>query len=138
MAATVQPVNPAPEATPEDCTMAIAASAAVVPRQADPPDDAPATERTTVIALVTRAQAGDAKAFGELYGRYIEFVIRYVAHPARGRALAEDLAWSGVHLHEDDACHGVGNSGRAMSAAERDLDVRLPLRTRPYIVDGRE
>ena len=42
-------------------------------------------------ALVQRAQAGDAEAFGELYDRYVEMVHRYVALRVGSPQLAEDL-----------------------------------------------
>jgi RNA polymerase sigma-70 factor (ECF subfamily) len=42
--------------------------------------------------LVTRAQAGDAKAFGEIYDRYCDTVFRYIYFRVSTRTLAEDLA----------------------------------------------
>ena len=43
------------------------------------------------LALVHRAQAGDADAFGELYDRYVDLVYRYVYYRVRSAQLAEDL-----------------------------------------------
>jgi RNA polymerase sigma-70 factor (ECF subfamily) len=42
-------------------------------------------------ALVERAQAGDAEAFGELYDRYVDLVYRYVYYRVGTSQLAEDL-----------------------------------------------
>ncbi len=43
------------------------------------------------LALVHRAQAGDAEAFGELYDRYVDLVYRYVYYRVSSQQLAEDL-----------------------------------------------
>jgi RNA polymerase sigma-70 factor (ECF subfamily) len=74
---------------------------AVVPAQAPAGDDgldadvvAPAPpEGDTAIthALVERAQAGDAEAFGELYDRYVDLVYRYIYYRVGTAQLAEDL-----------------------------------------------
>jgi RNA polymerase sigma-70 factor (ECF subfamily) len=58
----------------------------VAPRQAEP--DA---EQAVVMALVTRAQEGDAEAFGQLYDQYVDLVFRYIYYRVGSRALAEDL-----------------------------------------------
>lgn len=42
-------------------------------------------------ALVVRAQAGDAQAFGEIYERYRDTVFRFVYFRVGNRPLAEDL-----------------------------------------------
>jgi RNA polymerase sigma-70 factor, ECF subfamily len=63
------------------------------------PDTAPDTEplaapegdTAVAIALVQRAQAGDAEAFGELYDRYVDLVYRYVYYRVSSAQLAEDL-----------------------------------------------
>jgi RNA polymerase sigma-70 factor (ECF subfamily) len=44
-----------------------------------------------VWALVRRAQAGDAEAFGEIYDHYVGTVHRYVHHRVGDRTLAEDV-----------------------------------------------
>jgi RNA polymerase sigma-70 factor, ECF subfamily len=44
-----------------------------------------------VVALVARAQTGDAEAFGDLYDRYVDLVYRYVYYRAGSKALTEDL-----------------------------------------------
>ncbi len=43
------------------------------------------------VELVTRAQAGDAEAFGQLYDRYVDLIYRYVYYRVGSQALAEDL-----------------------------------------------
>ncbi|MQA84876.1 MAG: sigma-70 family RNA polymerase sigma factor [Streptosporangiales bacterium] len=40
---------------------------------------------------VTRAQGGDAEAFGRLYDRYVELVYRYIYYRVGAPTLAEDL-----------------------------------------------
>jgi RNA polymerase sigma-70 factor (ECF subfamily) len=70
------PVEPAP----------LAVVPVVAPRQAEP--DA---EQAVVMALVIRAQEGEADAFGELYDRYVDLVFRYIYYRVGSRALAEDL-----------------------------------------------
>jgi RNA polymerase sigma-70 factor (ECF subfamily) len=57
-----------------------------VPSRPDPSD--PAIE---VWALVERAQAGEAEAFGLIYDRYVETVFRFVYFRVGNRQLAEDL-----------------------------------------------
>ena len=52
---------------------------------------APAPGAVDVWALVHRAQAGDAEAFGELYDHYVTMVHRYVYHRVGDRATAEDV-----------------------------------------------
>lgn len=51
------------------------------------PDDAAAE----VWALVERAQAGDAEAFGLIYDRYLDTVFRFIYFRVGSRSLAEDL-----------------------------------------------
>jgi RNA polymerase sigma-70 factor (ECF subfamily) len=55
------------------------------------PPSEPTGELATVMDIVTRAQAGDAEAFGELYDRYVDVVYRYVQYRVANAALAEDL-----------------------------------------------
>lgn len=42
-------------------------------------------------ALIARAQAGDAAAFGEVYARYAKFILRYMYVRTREPELAQDL-----------------------------------------------
>lgn len=51
----------------------------------------PVGESVRSLALVKRAQAGDAAAFGELYDRYVEMVHRYISYRVANPQLAEDL-----------------------------------------------
>jgi RNA polymerase sigma-70 factor (ECF subfamily) len=75
----------------------IAKATASVPAPAPPGDDevqdyAPPEGDTAIThALVERAQAGDAEAFGELYDRYVDLVYRYVYYRVGTTQLAEDL-----------------------------------------------
>lgn len=56
------------------------------------PAHAPAEgDAAVTLALVHRAQAGDAEAFGELYDRYVDLVYRYVYYRVGSAQLAEDL-----------------------------------------------
>jgi len=61
---------------------------------ADDADALPAPaegEVAVTLALVQRAQAGDADAFGELYDRYVDLVYRYVYYRVGSAQVAEDL-----------------------------------------------
>jgi RNA polymerase sigma-70 factor (ECF subfamily) len=56
--------------------------------------------------LLTRALAGDAAAFGDLYERYLDAIYHYVFYRVDGRHLAEDLtettflrAWEALDTH---------------------------------------
>jgi RNA polymerase sigma-70 factor (ECF subfamily) len=53
-----------------------------------PPPEGPSAE---VMALVARAQTGDAAAFGEIYDRYVDLVYRYIYYRVGSSQLAEDL-----------------------------------------------
>ncbi|MDQ1703893.1 MAG: polymerase sigma-70 factor, subfamily [Frankiaceae bacterium] len=55
------------------------------------PPSEPTGELATVMEIVTRAQAGDADAFGQLYDRYVDVVYRYVNYRVANTSLAEDL-----------------------------------------------
>jgi RNA polymerase sigma-70 factor (ECF subfamily) len=48
-------------------------------------------EIAVTLALVERAQAGDAEAFGELYDRYVDLVYRYIYYRVSSPQVAEDL-----------------------------------------------
>ncbi len=51
----------------------------------------PEGEVALSFALVQRAQAGDAEAFGQLYDRYLDQVFRYVYYRVGTQQVAEDL-----------------------------------------------
>ena len=59
-------------------------------REAPAPDDAAAIAED-LVALVARAQQGDAEAFGALYDRYVDVVYRYVYYRVGNASLAEDM-----------------------------------------------
>ena len=61
------------------------------------------SEVPVVRGLVERAARGDAEAFGEIYGMYMDPIYRYVFYQVGNRATAEDLteevfikAWRGI------------------------------------------
>jgi RNA polymerase sigma-70 factor (ECF subfamily) len=58
-------------------------------RHPDRPD--PSEAAAEVWALVERAQAGEAEAFGLIYDRYVDTVFRFVYFRVGNRQLAEDL-----------------------------------------------
>lgn len=60
-----------------------------IPVQSPPSE--PTGELASVMEIVTRAQAGDAEAFGLLYDRYVDVVYRYVYYRVANATLAEDL-----------------------------------------------
>lgn len=64
---------------------------ATVPALVEPRHAEPDAEQAVVMALVTRAQEGDAEAFGQLYDQYVDLVFRYIYYRVGSRALAEDL-----------------------------------------------
>jgi RNA polymerase sigma-70 factor (ECF subfamily) len=66
-----------------------AAGAPAIPTPTPPSE--PTGELATVMEIVTKAQAGDAEAFGQLYDRYVDVVYRYVQYRVANSALAEDL-----------------------------------------------
>lgn len=61
------------------------------PPEAGVPEPAPGSEDEVPLALVRRAQAGDAEAFAALYDRYLPMVYRYISYRVGSRPLAEDL-----------------------------------------------
>jgi RNA polymerase sigma-70 factor, ECF subfamily len=64
---------------------------ATPPAQAWPSRPAPDDAAAEVWALVERAQAGDADAFGLIYDRYVDTVFRFIYFRVGNRPLAEDL-----------------------------------------------
>jgi RNA polymerase sigma-70 factor, ECF subfamily len=68
-----------------------AALPGVGPIPAPMPPSEPTGELATVMEIVTRAQQGDADAFGQLYDRYVDVVYRYIQYRVSSTALAEDL-----------------------------------------------
>ena len=74
---------------PEQATGEPGNGAPHIPTPASPTE--PTDEQRAVMDLVTRAQAGDGEAFGELYDRYCQVVYRYVAYRCGNPTLAEDL-----------------------------------------------
>jgi RNA polymerase sigma-70 factor (ECF subfamily) len=79
-------VLPAVPAITEQRTGGSGGAPTQYPSRPDPSD--PATE---VWALVERAQAGEAEAFGLIYDRYVDTVFRFVYFRVGNRQLAEDL-----------------------------------------------
>ena len=64
-------------------------------------------DRDAVDRLVALARGGDAEAFGALYHRYQDEILRYLAHHVRDHATAEDLtqqvflkAWQAIPRYE--------------------------------------
>jgi RNA polymerase sigma-70 factor (ECF subfamily) len=80
------PAVPVVPAITEQRTSGSGGAPAPFPSRPDPSD--PATE---VWALVERAQAGEAEAFGLIYDRYVDTVFRFVYFRVGNRQLAEDL-----------------------------------------------
>jgi RNA polymerase sigma-70 factor (ECF subfamily) len=73
---------------------ALASFGNVVPLRPEPaaaPEPGTDTIDEDVVALVGRAQRGDAEAFGALYDRYLDLVFRYVYYRVGAKALTEDL-----------------------------------------------
>jgi RNA polymerase sigma-70 factor, ECF subfamily len=58
---------------------------------AEPVEYAVEQEHVEVWELVTRAQAGDGHAFGQLYDRYVDTVYRFIYFRVNDRTLAEDF-----------------------------------------------
>jgi RNA polymerase sigma-70 factor, ECF subfamily len=61
------------------------------PQQRYPARPEPGDAAAEVFALVERAQAGDAEAFGLIYDRYMDTVFRFIYFRVGNRQLAEDL-----------------------------------------------
>jgi RNA polymerase sigma-70 factor, ECF subfamily len=97
------PTQPGPGHRGSDGPVDADAGVAVVPTQSTtgPPTEAeppkyparpdPSDAAAEVWALVERAQAGDAAAFGLIYDRYVDTVFRFVYFRVGNRQLAEDL-----------------------------------------------
>jgi len=88
--------EPAPtEARPRPTPVPRASSEALATDSTEPDEPdlvaPPHPDGVDVWALVHRAQAGDAEAFGELYDHYVTMVHRYVYHRVGDRATAEDV-----------------------------------------------
>jgi RNA polymerase sigma-70 factor (ECF subfamily) len=56
-----------------------------------PPRPEPTDPAAEVWALIEQAQAGDTKAFGLIYDRYLDTVFRFIYYRVGNRQLAEDL-----------------------------------------------
>lgn len=72
------------------------------------PTDESQNVGTEDAVLVTRAKAGDADAFGEIYERYVDRLYCYVAYRVANATDAEDLAeqvflkaWEAIGRYED-------------------------------------
>src|SRR3954466_5468963 len=84
---------------PQGSTPQVPPAEVDVPEEVEELDDelqtlsgtAPVATGVDVWALVRRAQAGDAEAFGRLYDHYVTMVHRYVHHRVGDRATAEDV-----------------------------------------------
>src|SRR5579884_547945 len=74
-----------PESTPDSDTTVVSG----IPNPSPPSE--PTGELATVMDIVSRAQAGDHEAFGELYDRYVDVVYRYIYYRVSNATLAEDL-----------------------------------------------
>jgi RNA polymerase sigma-70 factor, ECF subfamily len=97
------PTQPGPGQRGSDAPADGETGVAVVPTQSTtgPPTEAeppkyparpdPSDAAAEVWALVERAQAGDAAAFGLIYDRYVDTVFRFVYFRVGNRQLAEDL-----------------------------------------------
>jgi RNA polymerase sigma-70 factor (TIGR02952 family) len=86
--------TPVPRASSEALTVTAPQNDVAEPVEelAITPDElVPEPPGVDVWALVHRAQAGDAEAFGELYDHYVTMVHRYVYHRVGDRATAEDV-----------------------------------------------
>jgi RNA polymerase sigma-70 factor (ECF subfamily) len=85
--AAADPVVPPPLSSEEDLRGAVIEPTPQPVSELAPPEG----DTAVTHALVERAQAGDAEAFGELYDRYVDLVYRYVYYRVGTAQLAEDL-----------------------------------------------
>jgi RNA polymerase sigma-70 factor (ECF subfamily) len=91
---SVPPPPPAPPTAPTPGPGATTTASA--PAQSErqtvwPARPAPDDAAAEVWALVEKAQAGDAEAFGRIYDRYMDTVFRFIYFRVGSRPLAEDL-----------------------------------------------
>ncbi|WP_433307859.1 ECF subfamily RNA polymerase sigma factor, BldN family [Actinoplanes sp. CA-030573] len=85
-----------PESPSNDLTVVVPSqSTSGPPSESEPPKyparPDPGDAAAEVWALVERAQAGEAEAFGLIYDRYVDTVFRFVYFRVGNRQLAEDL-----------------------------------------------
>ncbi|WP_438872233.1 ECF subfamily RNA polymerase sigma factor, BldN family [Paractinoplanes rishiriensis] len=84
-----------PETPGEQTVVVPAQSTTGPPGESEPPKypsrPDPTDAAAEVWALVERAQAGEAEAFGLIYDRYVDTVFRFVYFRVGNRQLAEDL-----------------------------------------------
>jgi RNA polymerase sigma-70 factor (ECF subfamily) len=85
-----------PESPSNDLTVVVPAQSTTgPPTESEPPKyparPDPGDAAAEVWALVERAQAGEAEAFGLIYDRYMDTVFRFVYFRVGNRQLAEDL-----------------------------------------------
>jgi RNA polymerase sigma-70 factor (ECF subfamily) len=73
-------------------TTAASGAPATQPPASPPARPDPGDAAAEVWALVERAQAGEADAFGQLYDRYADTVFRFIYFRVGNRQLAEDLS----------------------------------------------
>ena len=101
-AAVVEPVallptQPARAATASAPVLAPGIAPAGLPSALPPGELTPGAilpaegDSAIALALVQRAQAGDADAFGELYDRYVDLIYRYIYYRVGTAQIAEDL-----------------------------------------------
>jgi RNA polymerase sigma-70 factor (ECF subfamily) len=88
VAAAGRPSHAPSAARPLEPATSGAGAPTVAPGGGETPPD---PDRERMVALVHQAQGGDAEAFGQLYGRYVEGVYRFCYHRVSSVTLAEDL-----------------------------------------------
>jgi RNA polymerase sigma-70 factor (ECF subfamily) len=86
------PVTPAQHGVPPQRTIEQDVDAPAIPKIPTPATSTePMGEQIPIMELVTKAQAGDGEAFGQLYDQYVDIVHRYIAYRVSNHSLAEDL-----------------------------------------------
>ncbi|MFF0256885.1 RNA polymerase sigma factor [Micromonospora zamorensis] len=95
----------------------------VRPVPAEPVQAPSGSTANEVSALVARAQAGDAEAFGLLYDRHVDQLYRFVSTQVRDRQTAEDLTSETFlrALHNLSAFRPGGDFGTWLTAIARNL-----------------